>query len=67
MLVPAGVFWRGCNAQIGDRCEDDPEEYVLLNVPYREIELSEFWIDKCEPQRCKRGRPYRGLTEAQAA
>lgn len=51
MLVPAGPFWRGCNESIDDRCEDDVNRYVALNVPYREIELSEFWIDKYEVTR----------------
>ena len=46
--VPAGTFWRGCRGDPGDFCEDDPTAFVALNVPYRQIELSEFWIDKYE-------------------
>ncbi|MCY1006027.1 SUMF1/EgtB/PvdO family nonheme iron enzyme [Nannocystis pusilla] len=46
--VPAGTFWRGCNVEGGDYCEDDPDAHLALNVPYREHELSGFWIDKFE-------------------
>lgn len=47
MRVPAGKFWRGCN-EVSGPCEDDPAAFVAVNVPYRELELSEFWIDKYE-------------------
>ncbi|MCY1056455.1 SUMF1/EgtB/PvdO family nonheme iron enzyme [Nannocystis sp. SCPEA4] len=47
MRVPAGKFWRGCN-EVSGPCEDDPVAFLALNVPYRELELSEFWIDKYE-------------------
>lgn len=48
ILVPAGPFWRGCNSEIGDDCESDPQAFLALNVPYRELEISEFWIDEYE-------------------
>ena len=48
MRVPGGPFWRGCNEEIEDRCETADNGGVLYNLPYREIELSEFWIDKYE-------------------
>ena len=58
MFVPGGPFWRGCRAedttlpddpvQADHWCEDNIEEHVLLNVPYRQIALSSFWIDKYE-------------------
>lgn len=48
VLIPAGSFWRGCNRNAGDLCEDEVSGAVLYNVPYRELELSDFWIDKFE-------------------
>ena len=48
MHVPAGPFLRGCNAEIGDRCQTEANGDVLFNLPYREVELSEFWIERHE-------------------
>lgn len=45
--IPAGAFWRGCNPA-------NPNQYPCTSIqleresPYREITLSEFWIDKYE-------------------
>ncbi|MCR9166624.1 MAG: formylglycine-generating enzyme family protein, partial [bacterium] len=58
--VPAGPFGRGCiPAQLAEvevfqthvDCNSDPQAFVLLEVPHREIELSEFWIDQYETTR----------------
>lgn len=56
MRVPAGSFLRGCTEELtdltaeygGGECESDPEAWLSLEVPAREITLSEFWIDKYE-------------------
>lgn len=47
VLIPAGAFWRGCNP-------DNPNPYpcdslqLERETPYREITLSQFWIDRTE-------------------
>lgn len=47
VVVPAGPFWRGCNP-------DNPNPYPCSDAilaresPYRQITLSEFWIDTFE-------------------
>lgn len=48
MFVPAGPFWRGCDANADDWCSTEAKGSVLYNVPYRELDLSAFWIDKYE-------------------
>ncbi len=40
--VPAGLFKRGCNAASEGPCSDTD------NVPYADVTLSEFWIDRTE-------------------
>ena len=40
--VPAGPFWRGCNDPV-QSCTCPPAE-----LPYKQITLSEFWVDKTE-------------------
>ncbi len=45
--IPAGAFWRGCNPA-------NPNPYACDSLqlsresPYRQLTLSEFWIDKTE-------------------
>jgi len=48
LSIPAGTFLRGCDVSKDDSCEDDPEAFVLPDVPLRSLQLSEFWIDKYE-------------------
>ena len=58
--VPAGPFIRGCIPEDVETrdilggpqgCWSEPEDFVLLDVPHREITLSEFWIDQYEATR----------------
>jgi formylglycine-generating enzyme required for sulfatase activity len=58
--VPAGAFGRGCiPEQVETRdilggtqtCKAMRWDYVLLDVPHRELTLSEFWIDQYEATR----------------
>ncbi|MCR9165222.1 MAG: formylglycine-generating enzyme family protein [Nannocystaceae bacterium] len=58
--IPAGEFWRGCDPdQLSEievfrthlSCKSIREDEILLDVPYRELELSEFWIDQYETTR----------------
>jgi formylglycine-generating enzyme required for sulfatase activity len=58
--VPAGSFGRGCIAeQVAEievfgshiECKTIEEDFILLDVPYRELTLSEFWIDEYETTR----------------
>jgi len=45
--IPAGAFWRGCNpANPNPYMCNSPQ--LMRETPYREITLSEFWIDKFE-------------------
>lgn len=50
--IPEGAFWRGCEPVTveawGGGCEDDPDGDIALDVPMREIQLSEYWIDQYE-------------------
>ena len=48
MQIPAGPFWRGCDAAVDAWCEREELDTVLYNVPYRQLEIAEFWIDKFE-------------------
>jgi len=41
VLVTEGKFWKGCNEDVDDRCEDDEKPGV-------ELSLDEFWIDTHE-------------------
>ena len=41
ILIPAGVFWMGCNSEIDNICYDDEK-------PYHEVQLSAYYIDKTE-------------------
>jgi formylglycine-generating enzyme required for sulfatase activity len=44
VIVPAGIFLRGCNAATGDDCTGQ----FLDELPYSEITLTGFWIDETE-------------------
>ena len=41
ILIPAGVFWMGCNSEIDNICYDSEK-------PYHEVQLSAYYIDKTE-------------------
>ena len=61
--VRAGKFGRGC--EVGAPfavCKTDPDAFVLLNVPFRQIDLSEFWVDVYEATR----ESWRACVEAGA-
>jgi formylglycine-generating enzyme required for sulfatase activity len=47
VLIPAGFFIRGCESP-DLYCQEDPETWITLTVPKREIHLSDFYIDKYE-------------------
>lgn len=58
--VPSGPFGRGCIPEqlaatpvVGGVkiCKTIPEDFILLDVPHRELTLSEFWMDQYEATR----------------
>jgi formylglycine-generating enzyme required for sulfatase activity len=47
VYVPEGPFIRGCESP-DEYCQEDPEKWITLTTPKREIYLSAFYIDKYE-------------------
>lgn len=45
--IPAGQFWRGCNPSNPNPYACDSAQ-LMRETPYRQITISEFWIDKFE-------------------
>lgn len=45
--IPAGSFWRGCNPANPNPYQCDSTQ-LMRETPYRQITLSEFYIDKFE-------------------
>ena len=66
VLVPAGEFWMGCNAQVDKHCSNDEK-------PYHKVYLDAYEIDKFDVTqgqynecvsagRCKANKPENGFT-----
>lgn len=45
VFVPEGPFWMGCNADVDPNCSG---AFEARELPYHEVWLSSFWIDRTE-------------------